>query len=232
MKAVILAGGEGRRLRPLTDDRPKPLLEIGGKPIIEWQIMWMKHFGFDSFTILAGYMKDKLVTRLGTGSKLGVDINFSIEEEPLGTGGAIKGIENTFRKEEKFLIANGDIITNIDLGRLFDLGGSVCNIALVPLKSTFGVVNTNMEKVVGFEEKPIIKEHWLNAGMYIASNRIFDYLPNKGSIEKETFPKLAAAGLLNSVKFDNNYWRSIDSYKDFEEANSDLEEYNQKNWIF
>ena len=77
MKAVILAGGEGKRLRPLTSDRPKPLIEVGGRSIIEWQIMWMKGHGFDSFVVLAGYMKEKLIDFLGTGRKWGVDIEGS-----------------------------------------------------------------------------------------------------------------------------------------------------------
>lgn len=223
MKAVILAGGEGRRLRPLTNDKPKPLLEVGGKPIIEWQIMWMKKYGFDSFVVLAGYMKDKLIDYLGTGAKWGVNIDFVIEDEPLGTGGAIKSAKNLLEREKFFLVANGDIITNLDLKKLIDVNSLECVIALVPLRSTFGIVNTDDGKVTGFEEKPIIKDHWLNAGMYIATSKIFEHLPDKGSVETYTFPKLVEEKVLDSVKFDDVYWRSIDSFKDFEDANSDLD---------
>src|SRR5271156_5070305 len=110
MKALILAGGEGKRLRPLTNDKPKPLLEVGGKPIIEWQIEWMKGYGVDYFVISAGYMKEKLIEYLGTGAKLGVDINFVVENEPLGTAGAIKSAVGILGREEKFVVTNGDII--------------------------------------------------------------------------------------------------------------------------
>lgn len=222
MKALILAGGEGRRLRPLTNDKPKPMLEIAGKPIIEWQIRWMKSYGISSFVVLAGYMKEKLIDYLGTGAKLGVDISFEIEDEPLGTGGAIKNAEQSFKNEEKFVVANGDIITNFDLGKLISSSNNVSTISLVELRSTFGIVETSGNKVVGFREKPLIKDHWLNAGIYVMTKRVFDYLPKNGSVETVTFPKMAELGLLDAMKFSDVYWRSIDSFKDFEDCNEDL----------
>jgi mannose-1-phosphate guanylyltransferase len=228
MKALILAGGEGRRLRPLTNDRPKPLLEVGGKPIIEWQIEWMKKYGVDYFVIVAGYMKDKLTEYLGTGSKWNVDINFVIEEEPLGTGGAIKNAESILGKESKFIVANGDIITNFDLSILMNSNPDVAEISLVPLRSSFGIVDTNGNKVTGFKEKPLIEGHWLNAGIYVMSNKVFDYLPQKGSLETDTFAKLSAQGHLDCAKFKDIYWRSVDSFKDFEEVSNDL----NKNFIY
>lgn len=222
MKAVILAGGEGRRLRPLTNDRPKPMLEVAGKPIIEWQIEWMKSYGINSFVIVAGYMKDKLIEYLNTGAKLGVDISFEVEDAPLGTGGALKSTKEMLTKEDKFIVANSDIITNFDLSKLVAASNSVATISLVPLRSSFGIVDTEGVKVVGFREKPLIKDHWLNAGIYVMKREIFDYLPDKGSLETETFPKLASLGSIEAMKFDNIYWRSIDSFKDFEETGADL----------
>lgn len=222
MKALILAGGEGRRLRPLTSDRPKPLLEMGGKPIIDWQIGWMKKQGIDSFVVSGGYMKDKLIEHLGTGSKFGVDISFEFEDEPLGTGGAIKRARDSLRNEKKFVVANGDIITNLDLNRLVSLSHRVCTISLIPLRSTYGIVDTEGTKVVMFREKPVIKDHWLNAGIYVMTQEIFDYLPDKGSLENMTFPKLAELRLLDSCKFEGSYWQSIDNFKDFEETSNDL----------
>lgn len=222
MKALILAGGEGRRLRPLTDDRPKPMLEVGGKPIIEWQILWMKSHGVGSFVISAGYMKEKLIEHLGTGAKLGVDISFVIENEPLGTGGAIKNAKGPMANEKSFVVANGDIITNLDLGNLVADSRNVSTISLTPLRSPFGVVDTNDGKVTGFREKPVIKDHWLNSGIYVMSEKIFEYLPENGSLEFVTFPKLVSEGLLDCVKFEDVYWRSVDSFKDFDEVGLDL----------
>jgi mannose-1-phosphate guanylyltransferase len=222
MKALILAGGEGRRLRPLTNEKPKPLLEVGGKPIIEWQIERMKSFGVTSFVISVGYMKDKLIEHLGTGARYGVDISFEVEEEPLGTGGAIKSAEDILGKEDVFFVTNGDIISNMDLGKLIAAHKNVATISLTPLRSQFGIVETEGADVIGFKEKPLIKDHWLNAGVYTMSKKVFDYLPDKGSVELETFPALAKERLLQAVKFDDIYWRSVDSFKDFEEVNSDL----------
>jgi NDP-sugar pyrophosphorylase family protein len=222
MKAIILAGGEGRRLRPLTNDRPKSLLEVGGKPIIEWQIEWMKRYKVNSFVVSAGYMKDMLITYLGTGSKLGIELSFVVENAPLGTGGAIKYAASALGKDEKFVVANGDIITNLDLGVLISSCKDVASVSLSPLKSTFGILDTEGNKVVGFREKPVLKEYWLNAGIYVMTSKIFDYLPNKGSLEYDVFPLLAKEGLLDCVKYDDSYWRSVDTLKDFEEVGVDL----------
>ncbi len=222
MKALILAGGEGRRLRPLTNDRPKPMLEVGGKPIVEWQIEWMKKYGIRSFVISAGYMKERLIECVGTGARFGVDISFEVEDEPLGTGGAIKNAESSLSGEERFVVANGDIITNFDLGKLVSVGNNVSTISLAPLHSTYGIVDVEGTKVTGFREKPVIKDCWINAGIYVMSHAVFGYLPIKGSVETDTFPNLAKRGLLDGVKFGDVYWRSIDSFKDFEDANNDL----------
>ena len=228
MKAVILAGGYGKRLRPLTDDKPKPLVEIAGKPILEWQILWLKSFGIDSFFILAGYKKDVLVDWVSKNQqRLGVSIAILTEEEPLGTGGAIKRLKG-FLDDEEFIVANGDIITNLDVTKLTN-GNTIASIALVPLRSPYGVVKLDHDgKIVSFVEKPILKEYWINAGVYLMSPLIFEYLPDKGDIEKTTFPLLAEKGLLKGVTFENVYWRSIDTIKDYEEASIEIPEVFKK----
>jgi len=219
MKAVILAGGYGKRLRPLTDEKPKPLLSVADKPIIEWQIQWLVKHGIKQFIIATGYKKELMVEWASQSSdRLGVEILVSVEKEPMGTGGAIKRLREFFR--EKFLVVNGDIITNLDVSLLN--GGEVATIALVPLKSPFGVVKTDDDKVVEFVEKPILEDHWINAGVYTFTPHVFDYLPEKGDLEKETFPRLARDGLLRGVRFPKVYWRSIDSMKDLEEASQEV----------
>ncbi|HII09501.1 MAG: nucleotidyltransferase family protein [Candidatus Micrarchaeaceae archaeon] len=222
MKAVILAGGEGRRLRPLTNDKPKSLLVVGGKPIIDWQIEWMKSYGVDSFVVSAGYMKDALIGYLGTGARLGIELSFVVENEPLGTGGAIKNAVSALGGTEKFIVANGDIITNLDLKELIASCKDVASVSLSPLKSTFGILDTDGDKVIGFREKPVLKEYWLNAGIYVMSKEVFGYLPDKGSLEYDVFPQLAKKGLLDCMKYGDSYWRSVDTMKDFEEVGVDL----------
>lgn len=222
MHAVILAGGYGKRLRPLTDDKPKPLIEIAGKPIIEWQILWLKSFGINSFIVLTGYKWEILIKWLSENEKrLGISTYFSIEEEPLGTGGALKKVKNLLKDENAFIVTNGDIITDLDISQL-KLKESIVAISLVPLKSPYGIVETQGDKIVDFKEKPILENYWINAGVYLMSNKVFEYLPDKGDMEKTTFPKLAKESLLTGVKFYNVYWRSIDTIKDIEEASEDL----------
>jgi len=224
MKAVILAGGYGKRLRPLTDDKPKPLVEIAGKPILEWQILWLKSFGISSFFILAGYKKDVLVDWISKKQeKLGVSIAILTEEEPLGTGGAIKRL-NDFIHNEEFVVTNGDILTNLDITKM-KLNECVAGIALVPLRSPYGVVQIDGNgKIIHFVEKPVLKEYWINAGVYKMKSEIFEYLPEKGDIEKTTFPLLSEKSLLKGVTFENVYWRSIDTIKDYEEASVEIPE--------
>ncbi len=227
--ALILAGGYGKRLRPLTEDRPKPLIEVAGKPIIVWQIEWLRSFGITDFVILAGYHKEKLIEALGSGSKLGVSITYAVEDEPLGTGGAIRNARLSYSAQDKFLVINGDIITNVnplELLKALDRPGVLAAMALVQLRSPYGIVEFSRESnlVKSFQEKPVLRDYWINAGVYSMRPSIFEYLPVKGDVEKETFPRLAAEGRLAAVTFDLDryYWRSIDTYKDLEEASYEL----------
>jgi NDP-sugar pyrophosphorylase family protein len=222
VKAVILAGGYGKRLRPLTDDKPKPLIEIAGKPILEWQILWLKSFGITSFIILAGYKKEVLVEWVTKNkARLGIECLFSMEEEPLGTGGAIYQVKSFLN--EDFIAVNGDILTNLDIRELKQVDETaIASISLVPLRSPYGVVQTEGDKIIKFVEKPVLKDYWINAGVYFLKSSIFEYLPEKGDIERMTFPTLAEKGLLRGKKFENVYWRSIDSVKDVEEASNEI----------
>ncbi|MDE1833504.1 MAG: nucleotidyltransferase family protein [Candidatus Micrarchaeota archaeon] len=224
MKAVILAGGYGKRLRPLTEERPKPLVEVGGKPIIEWQVNWLKSMGVDSFIVLAGYLKERVIDHLGAGRKWGVKMAYLIEEEPLGTGGALKNAEHLLENEKRFVMVNGDIITNIDFKDVKN-DSTVATMALVPLKSPFGVIKTSNSHITQFVEKPVLEDYWINAGIYVMKSEIFSMLPEKGDIEKFTFPKLAKENQLGCAKYTDSYWRSVDSMKDLEEVSNDLKEH-------
>lgn len=225
MKAAIIAGGFGKRLKPLTQDRPKPLVPVAGKAIIEWQIEWLKKYGVDTVVVLAGYQREKMLEFLGSGTKYGVKIVYTIEDEPLGTAGAIKNAEPILRTEP-FLALNGDIITNIPLDKLMDVvkdKDAVVAMALVPLRSPYGIVEVDEAgRIVRFVEKPILQQHLINAGVYYMKPEIFDYLPEKGDIERTTFPWLAREGRLYAGIFRDVYWRSIDTVKDVEEAGKEL----------
>lgn len=224
MIAVVLAGGYGKRLRPLTDDRPKPLIEVAGKPIIEWQILWLKKFGINSFLFLTGYKKEVFVDWIAKNStRLGITFALSVEEEPLGTGGAIRRAKGILENFENFLVINGDIITDIDVSKLRLNENYIVAISLVPLKSPYGIIRIDSDsRVISFEEKPILKEYWINAGVYLMSKEVFKYLPEKGDLERQTFPILAEKGLIKGYKFEKCYWKAIDTHKDLEEANEEI----------
>jgi mannose-1-phosphate guanylyltransferase len=222
---VILAGGLGKRLRPLTTDRPKPMIQIKDRPIIELQVNWLKKFGMTDIILLVGHLKEKIKYHLADGKKFGVNISYIEEHVPLGTGGALKNAKNEIiqngNTNKGFFVINGDILTDLDPFTISEKGSMT--LALVPLKSTFGIVETNGDLVSKFVEKPSIKHMWVNAGIYYFSNEIFDYLPDKGNLETVTLPMLVEKQKLKAKKFSNNYWRSIDSHKDVEEASKEIE---------
>jgi len=219
VKAVLLAGGYGKRLRPLTDSIPKPLLEVAGKPIIVWQIEWLKGYAIREFVVCAGYLREMIVQTLGSGGKFGVRIGYSVEDEPLGTGGALKNAEHLLKSDRQFIVVNGDILTTLNPLKMTELlDNCVACIALTRLPSPYGIVEFDSvsHKVSRFEEKPRLP-NYINAGVYAFTADIFKYLPEKGDLEKHTFPNLVERGLVCAHPYEAE-WISIDSHKDLEEA--------------
>jgi mannose-1-phosphate guanylyltransferase len=231
MKAVILAGGLGKRLRPLTDERPKPMIEVLNIPIIEWQIKWFKKYGIDEIIICVGYLKELIMNYIGSGRRFGVRVGYVVEEEPLGTGGALKNSESLLNSsmQNGFFLINGDVLTNLDPTRLNN--GQSAALALVPLRSPFGVVELDKNlDVLGFVEKPQIKDRWINAGIYFFTNEVFKYLPENGNIEVTALPIMAKEKKLKAIRYENSFWRSIDSHKDIEEAGKELQVAGMERW--
>jgi NDP-sugar pyrophosphorylase family protein len=217
VKAVILAGGMGKRLRPLTDYLPKSLIPVCSMPIIEWQIRYFKKFGVDEFIICAGYRADQLVRFLDS-RDFDVKTSFSIEKSPLGTGGAVRNARKHIENEDFFVI-NGDVITNLDLNRLTKQTNTI---AVIPLKTNFGIVRLKGEHVEKFEEKPELSNYWMNAGIYYLENDMIKLLPKIGNMENTTFPKLARLGNLHVIRYNKIFWRSIDSHKDMDECETQM----------
>lgn len=225
MKAVVLAGGYGKRLKPLTDNKPKPLLEVSGIPILGWQIRWLLKHGVRELILCTGYLKERIIDYLGSGKKFGIKVGYAVEEEPLGTGGALKNAESLLSNDDTFLVLNGDVLTDLDphkLTRSLDRE-RVGAIAVVPLRSPFGVVDLRRDgRIAGFREKPLLRQYWINAGVYCLTPLVFDRLPSKGNIEDTVFPKLASEGKLKAVRYPDVAWKSIDSHKDIEEAEKEF----------
>jgi len=219
MQAVILAGGFGKRLAPLTSETPKPLLPVGGKPILVRQIEWLKSFGIGDIILAVGYLRHKVFEALGDGRRYGVRIFYSVEEEPLGTGGAIRNA-SLFINSDVFVVVNGDVLTNLPVDALAEsLGEADGAIALVPLRSPYGIVEFDEKGYVArFREKPLLDGFFINAGVYVLRRRVLEELPERGNVEETLFPKLAKERRLRAVVFKDVFWRSVDSLKDLEEV--------------
>jgi mannose-1-phosphate guanylyltransferase len=218
LKAIILAGGRGKRLKPITDYVPKPLVPIKNVPIIEWQIKYLEKYGIKEVIICTGYKTEMIENHLNM-KNIGIKVKFSIEKTPLGTGGAIKKAGKMIN-EKSFFVINGDIITNIDLNKLAEKKNVI---ASIELRTKYGILETNEDKILNFREKKEISDTWMNAGIYHLQKEVLKELPDKGDIEKTLFPEYAKKGKLNTMKFKNSKWYSVDSFKDMEECSLEIE---------
>ena len=218
MKAIILAGGRGKRLRPITDKIPKPLIPINNKPLIERTIKYLKKYGIKEIIISSGYKSSLIEKFLKSKKNFGCTIIFSIERTPLGTGGAIKKALKHI-DDESFLVLNGDIVTNIDLKKILKKPNTI---AANELKTKFGTMNIKNNKILKFNEKKDVSNIWMNPGIYHLSKDIERLIPKKGSLEGIVFPKMARKKTLKTVKFKNVLWYSIDSHKDIEECSKEI----------
>ena len=218
MKALILAGGRGKRLRPLTDKTPKSLIPINKKPLIQYTINYLKKFGINEIIVCTGYKSKQIQNFLKKKKNFGCKIEYSIETKPLGTAGAIRNaIKNL--SDESFLVINGDIITNIDLKKILKKPNTI---AANELKTKFGTMEIKNNKILKFNEKTDVQNVWMNPGLYHLSTGILKILPRTGSLEAEIFPKLAKNKSLHTVKFKNVLWHSIDSFKDIELSSQEI----------
>ncbi len=227
MKGVILAGGFGKRLKPITDNCPKPMIEILDRPIIEWQIQLLAKNNIREIIICVGYLKEQIIDHIASGNRFNVKVAYTVEEEPLGTGGALKNTYSLLKDEkEGFFMINGDILTNIDFKNLANKN-KTNTLAVVPLNSPYGIVDFDEQlNVTGFKEKPHIVDKWINAGIYFFNEDVFNYLPDKGNIETTALPEMANKQKLKAKKFENSFWKSIDSHKDIEESSKELAKIN------
>ncbi|MEE8550328.1 MAG: nucleotidyltransferase family protein [Gemmatimonadota bacterium] len=227
MYALIVAGGEGERLRPLTADRPKPMVPIVDKPILQYQVEWLRREGVTDIVILCGYRWEAIRDHFEAGARWGVRIHYSLEEEPLGRGGALKHGFLLVPSTEPFVIGlNGDNITNQRLKpliRYHRAKGAAATVMMVRLRSPYGIARqARSGEIRAFEEKPLLP-HWVNAGIYVLSPEFFRRLPDKGDHETTVFPDLAAEGRLYGYR-SRAYWRTVDTYKDVTEAGREVRE--------
>ncbi len=219
-----MVGGKGERLRPLTEDRPKCMVPLLGKPIFEHQVEWLRANGVTHIVLSCGYLHEVIEDYFGDGSRWGVRISYAVEEQPLGRGGGLKLAYRQVDPNEPFVIAtNGDNVNTQPLApmiRQHQRTGAVATLLLVQLRSPYGIVHQRGKRITGFEEKPLLP-HWLNAGVYVLSREFFPDLPDVGDHEDELFPRLAAEGTLYAFR-STAYWKAIDTAKDLKEAEEQL----------
>lgn len=228
MKALVLAGGFGTRLRPLSCSRPKPLFPVANKPIIDYTLQSLDQGGVDTVILSVHYMADKIADYLGP-SKYGMDILVSREQRPLGKGGGIKNAEKLLGGEP-FAVINGDIITDIDIRRLVafhEEKGGLATIALHGIEdpSRYGSVELDREeKITRFVEKPWpgqAPSNLINAGIYVLEPGVLNYMPSgrKFDTEDEVFPVLAQEGKLFGFEA-HGYWSDVGVPAEYLNANA------------
>jgi NDP-sugar pyrophosphorylase family protein len=221
MKAVILAGGLGTRLRPFTEIIPKPLLPIGEKSVLEVQIGRLKRYGFDDITLATNYRSEYLERFLGDGSQFGVRLTVSREEEPLGTAGPLTLLEG--KLDEPFLVMNGDILSLIDFGALYAFALRMESLLTIAIRRhitpyAFGDIYFEGDHVTGIEEKPDIVKYIL-AGIYVMKPGILSLIPPRQYVGMDTLIKTMLARGLPVSKYEmTEYWLDIGRIDDFEKA--------------
>ncbi|MEE8442261.1 MAG: nucleotidyltransferase family protein [Dehalococcoidia bacterium] len=229
MYALVLAGGKGERLRPLTDTLAKSMVPVNGKPILWHQVSRLVGAGVTDIVILCGYKWTTIQDYFGDGAAFGVRVHYSVEDEPLGRGGALKqGLGLVPASEHTVLALNGDILTTQEfepLVRLHQQSNALATVMLAPYPSSYGVVEVDRSgRVLAFTEKGDLP-YWINAGIYVMDTAIRDQLPDLGDHETTTFPRLAGLGRLYAYQ-SQAFWRAVDTHKDLREAEEALREAN------
>lgn len=219
-QAVILAGGQATRLRPYTDDRPKAMVPVADKAILDWQLEWLAAQGCENVVVSCGYLADVLAKHLADHS-YPMQIEVAVETEPLGRGGALKfAAQHLPRRDERWLALNGDVLCRFPLADLLDrhlTAGATATIALAQYRTNWGIATLDeKDLIVGFVQSPSLP-YWINGGIYAFEPELYDLLPDKGDHEDSTFPRLAVDKKLAGFKIDG-FWMGIDTVKDVKEA--------------
>jgi len=229
VKAVILAGGKGTRLRPYTTVLPKPLMPIGERPILEILIRQMSAKGFKDIIVTTGYLAELIMTFLGDGSKFGVKIKYSKEAKPLGTAGGLGFIKDDLSGD--FLMVNGDLLTTLNFADLVDYHRKNQAVATIALKKRqihidFGVIELegSTNNIKGYAEKPTM-ESFVSMGVYVLNTDVLKYIkPDEYLYFLNLIQILMAAGQTVKGYVFDGYWLDIGRPDDYEKANTDIQD--------
>lgn len=232
MKSVIMAGGLGTRLRPLTNVMPKHVLPVLGKPMIEYVIRSMVSAGFQDVILTTGHIYDKIVETVGDATQYGARAIYSIESKPLGTAGSVKRVEAFL--DDTFVVGSGDVLADVNIKDLYEFHkkrGSKATMALVEVENPteYGIVGLDKKgKIVKFKEKPLEYEvfsNLINAGIYILEPEALEYVPEETMFDfsKNLFPILLEKGVLYGKRI-KGLWRDVGRPADFIGAHFDMTE--------
>jgi mannose-1-phosphate guanylyltransferase len=225
--AVVLSGGEGIRLRPITKDVPKGLVRVGGKPLLQWVVEWLKGNGVTSIVIGVAYLKDRIIDYFGDGDRFGVKIAYSVHTVEGGTGEGFRLAITRYVHDDTFLALNGDQITDLKLDSMLArhvAKSAIATIAVVHPRLPFGLVRVDHhDNCLGFLEKPILKDRFISTGVYVFEKKITQYLPRQGDIERVTFPRLSRLRKLGAYRHRGSFI-TVNSLRELEEAEGQLKE--------
>ncbi|NOI66958.1 nucleotidyltransferase family protein [Vibrio sp. 99-8-1] len=223
----IMAGGFGTRLKPLTDNCPKPMLLIGGKPMLETVIRGFINAGFSNFYISTHYMPEQIKAYFGDGEKLGINIQYVHEDMPLGTGGALGLLPNDLPEDLPLIMINGDILTKVDFQRLLEFhsdngaDATMC-VREYDYQIPYGVINGEGNKITSMVEKPV-QRFFVNAGIYVVSPQVIQSVPKNHAIDMPTLLEQHMRERNNILMFPiHEYWLDIGRMDDFNRAQADI----------
>jgi len=233
MKAVVMAGGEGSRLRPLTLERPKPMLPVVNRPVLGHILHLLKQHGIVDVVITLQYLAAQIQDYFGDGKALGLNIEYVIEESPLGTAGSVKNAQPHLDKDKPFLVISGDALTDFDLTQLAAYHrrrGALLTMALyhVPDPLEYGIINVHEDgRVAQFLEKPkwgAVTSDTVNTGIYVVQPEILDRIPTDRPVDwsQHVFPQMLAAGEELYAYIADGYWCDIGTLGEYQRANFDL----------
>ena len=231
MKAVILAGGEGTRLRPLTSNTPKPMLPMANRPMLEHIVRLLAAHGFDEIIVTVAFLANQIRNYFGDGSDFGVRMRYATEDTPLGTAGSVRNAADEL--DEPFLVLSGDVLTDIDLGAFVEAhrrSGAVASIALKRVEHPveFGIVITEEGgRIERFLEKPTWGEVFsdtINTGIYVLDPSVFDYIPDGAvsDFSSDVFPAILADGGLLVGEVVDGYWEDVGTLEAYLTAHQDM----------
>ncbi len=231
MKAVIMAGGEGSRLRPLTSNLPKPMIPLANRPMMEHVVGLLRKHGFDEIVVTVAYRANAIRTYFGDGSEYGVRMVYATEESPLGTAGSVLNARDEL--DERFLVISGDVLTDIDLSKIVavhEKAGALATIGLVRVENPleFGIVITREDgSIERFLEKPTwgqVFSDTINTGIFVLEPEIFDHIPSGRPVDfsAEVFPALLEAGAPIFGSVGEGYWEDVGTLEAYVRAHKDI----------